>query len=74
MRAGWHAEIEALAAESYAQVLRFLTPHRQTLRQFADLLLKAPDQTLSGDKLERAIDAAMPGAANLAGDAPRAQS
>lgn len=62
MRAGWHAELEALAAETHASVLRWLTPHAQALRDFARLLLEAPDQALSGDQLEAAIEACLPGA------------
>jgi SpoVK/Ycf46/Vps4 family AAA+-type ATPase len=68
MRSGWHAEVEAIAAESYAEVLRFLTPHRRAFRRFAELLDDAPDQTLSGDDLEAAIEAVIPGVTDLYGE------
>jgi SpoVK/Ycf46/Vps4 family AAA+-type ATPase len=68
MRSGWHAEVEAMAADAYARVLRSLTTHRQALRRFAELLQQAPDQTLSGEQLEAAIEAAIPGATDLYGE------
>ena len=61
MRAGWHAEVEALASEVQAAALRWLAPHREALRNLASLLLAAPEHTLSGEALEEAIERAMAG-------------
>jgi hypothetical protein len=68
MRSGWHAEVEAMAAAAYTRVLGKLTMHRHALRRFAELLQEAPDQTLSGEQLEAAIEAAIPGATDLYGE------
>jgi len=72
MRAGWHAELEAMAAESYARVLRFLTPHRRAFLRFAALLQEASDRTLSGEELEAAIERVIPGSTDLYGEGPDA--
>ena len=59
MRAGWHAEVEAAANGARANAYRRLGPHPRTLRGLADLLLEAPDNSLSGDELEEAINHAL---------------
>lgn len=55
IRAGWHAELEALAHQAQASSVRWLAPHARVLRDFARLLLDAPEQSLSGDDLDAAI-------------------
>jgi ATP-dependent Zn protease len=70
MRASWHAELEALAHEANGNVLRWLTPHSAGLQHLARRILDAPDQTLSGEALEAAIEESMPGAvSDLYGEA-----
>jgi AAA+ superfamily predicted ATPase len=59
MRAAWHAGVEALAAEAHANAVRVLAPYERPLRNLAQLLLDAPDQTLSGDLLEAAVAVAL---------------
>jgi len=55
MRAGWHAELEALAAEAQESVVGWLSPHREALVAFSRILLEAPEHSLSGEALEAAI-------------------
>ena len=70
MRAGWHAEVEAMATETQANVLRWLAPHPDRLSRLAELILEAPDLSLSGEELEQAIDKAWPGALDSAKGQP----
>jgi len=60
MRAGWHAELEALAAEAQESVVRWLSPHGEALVAFSRILLEAPEHSLSGDALQEAIRQVMP--------------
>ena len=59
IRAAWHAEVEALAAEAHANAVRVLAPYDVELRILARTLLDAPEQSLSGDDLETAIQLAL---------------
>ena len=61
LRAGWHAELETLANQAQASAVRWLAPHAVAIRDFARLLLDAPEQSLSGDALEAAIFQVMGG-------------
>ncbi len=61
MRAGWHAEVETLAADAQAAAVRLLAQHTRALRPLAEQLLAAPEGVLSGEALETAIDRALPG-------------
>ena len=55
IRAAWHAELETLAHQAQASAVHWLAPHGAVLREFARLLLDAPEQSLSGDELDAAI-------------------
>ena len=69
MRAGWHAEVEQLAADAHGQVLRVLAGRQRALLSLGQAILDADDQELSGGALEAAIEASLPGAVSgLYGD------
>jgi ATP-dependent Zn protease len=69
LRAGWHAELEAMATEAQDAAVRWLAPHQDALLSLARLILDAPEHSLSGDALEAAIERVLPGAVStLYGD------
>lgn len=61
MRAALHVELEARATTTRAEVVAWLTPHTDVIRQLADVLLSSPSTSLTGEAARAALRGVMAG-------------